>query len=61
MELKCNLCLAVLAKSLSSNRTFMELKFDGSDFEEAAHKRSNRTFMELKFDCLGNSHEAITF
>ena len=33
---------------LSSNRTFMELKYSGEDDQTATIEGSNRTFMELK-------------
>ena len=32
-----------------SNRTFMELKFCGTDKAFVPHSGSNRTFMELKY------------
>ena len=48
MELKC-LSLPVIVKPMvSSNRTFMELKFPYNDHAIFVDECSNRTFMELK-------------
>ena len=34
---------------MSSNRTFMELKYSRIFVDKSSETRSNRTFMELKF------------
>ena len=35
---------------ISSNRTFMELKYEYNSLPFMVYRGSNRTFMELKFD-----------
>ena len=47
MELKSPLQVLSFSSMLSSNRTFMELKFDTA-ISTASTPGSNRTFMELK-------------
>ena len=41
--------LTILCYLISSNRTFMELKFWKSDNKRSFALGSNRTFMELKY------------
>ena len=46
----------------SSNRTFMELKLDQSEYDYFDHSCSNRTFMELKLNReWSNSNASIKF
>ena len=49
MELKSMLHHSKKLSLSSSNRTFMELKFEQKTFCKLIDVRSNRTFMELKF------------
>ena len=48
MELKLPPIGYSLPRCCSSNRTFMELKFQQEQIKEKATIGSNRTFMELK-------------
>ena len=48
MELKFESTSNNIDRSLSSNRTFMELKYRIHRAGKARHNGSNRTFMELK-------------
>ena len=52
MELKCNRTVYQTTLQKSSNRTFMELKFDYDKLETHEIFGSNRTFMELKCNYL---------
>ena len=54
MELKLEMNLVMLIMSLSSNRTFMELKLTLLKWQISSQARSNRTFMELKYLSMGN-------
>ena len=49
MELKLRCCNLVII-SVSSNRTFMELKYTPSGSADMTSGCSNRTFMELKYE-----------
>ena len=48
MELKCFSTPALRLTLMCSNRTFMELKFEGCINYQDVMDGSNRTFMELK-------------
>ena len=53
--------MAVAAGLLSSNRTFMELKYRRKEEAEADNVGSNRTFMELKStkQCIGKGARKV--
>ena len=55
MELKCDTCRAAIHHKVSSNCTFMELKFIVSIILYFNHFSSNCTFMELKYVTLKGS------
>ena len=50
MELKFEKVLGKVSATVSSNRTFMELKYASTEFQKICRYGSNRTFMELKLN-----------